>query len=165
MSADTSFQRVYGETGKVAAPAKIRRIVVCTGKVYYDLLQAREDKGVDDVAIVRVEQIYPWPKETLTREFAKYKNAELVWCQEEPANMGSWTFVDRRLEYALDDAGIKAKRPVYAGRPPAASPATGLMKTHVREQNQLCEWALNTPLDQIPQPFRRISKIGKLAAE
>ena len=165
MSENTSFQRVYGETGKLAAPAKVRRVVVCSGKVYYDLLQAREDKGIDDVAIVRVEQIYPWPKETLAREFAKYKNAEVVWCQEEPANMGSWTFVDRRLEYALDGVDIKAKRPVFAGRPPAASPATGLMKIHVREQNQLCEWALNTPLEQIPQPFRRLSKIGNLAAE
>ena len=165
MAENTSFQRVYGETGKIAAAAKVRRVVVCSGKVYYDLLQAREEKGIDDVAILRVEQLYPWPKETLTREFAKYKNAEVVWCQEEPANMGSWTFVDRRLEYALEDANIKAKRPVYAGRAPAASPATGLMKNHVREQNQLVEWALNTPLDQIPQPFRRISKVGKLAAE
>jgi len=165
MASDTSFQRVYGETGKIGPADKVRRIVCCSGKVYYDLLQAREEKGIDDVVIVRVEQIYPWPKETLGREFAKYKNAEVVWCQEEPANMGSWTFVDRRLEYALDDAGIKAKRPVYAGRPPAASPATGLMKVHVREQNQICEWALNAPLDQIPQPFRRISKIGKMAAE
>ena len=79
--------------------------------------------------------------------------------------MGSWTFVDRRLEYVLEEAGIKAKRPVYAGRLPAASPATGLMKNHVREQSQLCEWALVTPLAQIPQPFRRVSKIGKMAAE
>ncbi len=165
MTIDTNFQRIYGETEKVAAPAKIRRIVCCTGKIYYDLLQAREEKGVDDVVISRVAQIYPWPKESLAREFVKYKNAELVWCQEEPANMGSWTFVDRRLEYALDGIDIKAKRPVFAGRPPAASPATGLMKIHVREQNQICEWALNAPLDQIPQPFRRLSKIGKLAAE
>ncbi len=165
MTEQTSFQRVFGETEKIAAPAKVRRIVVCSGKVYYDLLQTREEKGIDDVAILRVEQLYPWPKETLAREFAKYKNAEVVWCQEEPANMGSWTFVDRRLEYALDGIDIKAKRPVYAGRPPAASPATGLMKNHVREQNQLCEWALTTPLAQIPQPFRRISKIGKMAAE
>ncbi len=165
MAGETSFQRVYGETQTIAAPDKVRRVVCCSGKVYYDLLQAREDKGVNDVAIVRVEQIYPWPKETLAREFAKYKNAEVVWCQEEPANMGSWTFVDRRLEYALEGVAIKAKRPVYAGRPPAASPATGLMKTHVREQNQICEWALNTPIEEIPQPFRRVSKIGKLAAE
>jgi len=165
MGPDTSFQRVIGETGKIAAPAKVRRVVLCAGKVYYDLLQAREDRGIDDVAIVRVEQLYPWPKETLAREFAKYKNAEVVWCQEEPANMGSWTFVDRRLEYVLDGIDIKAKRPVYAGRLPAASPATGLMKNHVREQNQICEWALITPLAQIPQPFRRVSKVGKMAAE
>jgi 2-oxoglutarate dehydrogenase E1 component len=165
MSEKAFFQRVYGETGKIGAPNKVRRIVVCSGKVYYDLLQAREEKSIDDVAIVRVEQLYPWPKETLVREFGKYKNAEVVWCQEEPANMGSWTFVDRRLEYVLDGLDIKAKRPVYAGRAPAASPATGLMKNHVREQNQICEWALITPLAQIPQPFRRVSKIGKMAAE
>ncbi len=165
MGPNTSFQRVIGETGKIAAPAKVRRVVLCSGKVYYDLLQAREDKNIDDVAIVRVEQLYPWPKDTIARELAKYKNAEVVWCQEEPANMGSWTFVDRRLEYALEDIDIKAKRPFYAGRMPAASPATGLMKVHVREQNQLVEWALVTPLAQIPQPFKRATKMGKMAAE
>jgi 2-oxoglutarate dehydrogenase E1 component len=165
MTDQTSFQRVIGDTGKLAAPGKVRRVVLCSGKVYYDLLQSREDRGIDDVAIVRVEQLYPWPKDSVTRELAKYKNAEVVWCQEEPANMGSWTFVDRRIEYALDDAGIKAKRPSFAGRPPAASPATGLMKTHVREQNQLVEWALVSPLTDIPQPFKRATKMGKMAAE
>ncbi len=164
LSSNGKFQRVIGETGKLVADAKVRRVVVCTGKVYYDLLQTREDKNIDDVAILRVEQLYPWPKETLVKEIAKYKNAEVVWCQEEPANMGAWTFVDRRLEYALEDLDIKSKRPVFAGRSPAASPATGLMKIHVKEQNQLVEWALNTPLAQIPQPFRRVTKI-KMAAE
>ncbi len=158
------FQRVIGEHAK-QDPAKVRRVVLCTGKVYYDLLQTREDKNIDDVAIIRIEQLYPWPKETLAKELAKYKNAEIVWCQEEPANMGAWTFVDRRIEYALEDLDIKTKRPIYAGRSPAASPATGLMKTHVKEQNQLVEWALITPAAQIPQPFRRIAKVGKLAAE
>ncbi|MBL8628979.1 MAG: 2-oxoglutarate dehydrogenase E1 component [Rhodospirillaceae bacterium] len=158
------FLRVIGEHAKMDG-AKVRRVVLCTGKVYYDLLQAREDKNIDDVAIVRVEQLYPWPKETVAKELAKYKNAEVVWCQEEPANMGAWTFVDRRLEYAMEGIDLKAKRPFYAGRAPAASPATGLMKTHVKEQNQLVEWALNTPLAQIPQPFRRVAKIGKMAAE
>ncbi len=165
MSENTSFMRVYGETEKIAKPDKVRRIVCCSGKIYYDLLAMREEKEIDDVAIIRVEQLYPWPKETLAREFAKYKNAEVIWCQEEPANMGSWTFVDRRLEYVLEDLNIKAKRPVYVGRQPAASPATGLMKNHIREQNQICDWALTAPAAEIPQPFRRISKIGKLAAE
>lgn len=165
MAEGSGFMRVYGETQKIAKPDKVRRIVCCTGKIYYDLLAMREEKDIDDVAIVRVEQLYPWPKETLAREFSKYKNAEVVWCQEEPANMGSWTFVDRRLEYVLEGVDIKAKRPVYAGRQPAASPATGLMKNHIREQNQICDWALGAPLEDIPQPFRRVSKIGKMATE
>lgn len=160
MNADSTFRRVIGETEKLAAVSKVRRVVLCTGKVYYDLLQAREDAGINDVAIVRIEQLYPWPKETLAKEISKYKNAEVVWCQEEPANMGCWTFVDRRLEYMLDDIDIKAKRPVYAGRLPAASPATGLMKVHVDEQNKLVNWALNTPLDEIPQPFKRLTKLA-----
>ncbi|TAK98660.1 MAG: 2-oxoglutarate dehydrogenase E1 component [Rhodospirillaceae bacterium] len=165
MAPQTSFRRVIGDAGKLAAPAKVRRVVLCSGKIYYDLLQSREDRGLDDVAIVRVEQLYPWPKESVARELAKYKNAEVVWCQEEPANMGSWTFVDRRLEYALEDTDVKTKRPAYAGRMPAASPATGLMRNHVREQNQIVEWALVTPLADVPQPFRRVTKMGKMAAE
>jgi 2-oxoglutarate dehydrogenase E1 component len=165
MQGDTHFVRVIGETGKVGPAAKVRRVVLCSGKIYYDLLQSREDRGIDDVAILRVEQLYPWPKDHVAAELAKYKNAEVVWCQEEPANMGSWTFVDRRIEYALEDISVKAKRPTFAGRPPAASPATGLMKIHVREQAQVVEWALVTPLAEIPQPFRRATKMGKMAAE
>ncbi len=160
MNAKSQFQRVIGETEKIGPAAKVRRIVLCTGKVYHDLLQAREDAGIKDVAIVRIEQLYPWPMEPLNNELKKYKHAEVVWCQEEPANMGSWTFVDRRIEYALEDINIKAKRPVYAGRLPSASPATGLMKVHVDEQNQLVEWALNTPVDDIPKPFRRLTKLA-----
>ena len=160
MNSESQFLRVIGETGKLVANTKVRRVVLCTGKVYYDLLQARKDAGINDVAIVRVEQLYPWPKVTIQKELEKYKNAEVVWCQEEPANMGSWTFVDRRLEFLLDDIDIKAKRPFYAGRMPAASPATGLMKIHVNEQTRLVEWALNTPLGEIPQPFRRTTKLA-----
>ena len=159
MNTQSQFMRVIGETEKLVANSKVRRVVLCTGKVYYDLLQAREYAGINDVAIIRIEQLYPWPKDTLVKELKKYKNAEVVWCQEEPANMGCWTFVDRRLEYALDDSAVKAKRPVFAGRVSAASPATGLMKVHVKEQHQLIEWALNTPLDEIPQPFHRHTKL------
>jgi 2-oxoglutarate dehydrogenase E1 component len=164
MGPDSHFQRVYGEAFPIAANDKVRRVVVCTGKIYYELLQFREDKKIDDVAIVRVEQLYPWPKDTLAKELAKYKNAEVVWCQEEPANQGYWTFVDRRLEFALEGIDIKAKRPVYAGRAPSASPATGLMKTHVKEQNQVVEWAMTKPAADIPQPFRRITRPARLAA-
>ena len=160
MNSASQFQRVIGETHKIAAPSKVRRIILCTGKIYYDLLQTRLDQNINDVALVRIEQLYPWPQTTLADVIKKYINAELVWCQEEPANMGCWTFVDRRIEYVLESCNIKAKRPVYAGRSPSASPATGLMKTHLNEQKQIINWALSTPLDEIPQPFRRLTKLA-----
>ena len=85
--------------------------MLCTGKVYYDLLQEREARGIKDVAIVRLEQLYPFPRTSLTRELSRYKNADVVWCQEESHNMGAWTFVDRRLEDCIVAAQIKASRP------------------------------------------------------
>ena len=157
MDSGSYFQRVIGEKNDLIPNSKIRRVILCTGKVYYDLLQVRNEKSIEDVAIVRLEQLYPWPKETLKKELIKYKNAEVVWCQEEPANMGAWTFLDRRLEYALEEIDVKSKRPFYAGRPSAASPATGLMKIHLKEQNELIMHALTTPLEEIPKPFARRS--------
>ncbi len=138
----TSFRTVIDEIDPIAAPETVRRVVMCSGKVYYDLLQARREAGVNDVAIVRLEQIYPFPEITLPKVLGPYKNAELIWCQEEPANMGSWTFVDRRLEKVLVALGGKATRPRYVGREDAASPATGLAKVHAQQQAALVRDAL-----------------------
>jgi len=141
-SDDTGFRHVLGETG--VKPAAVKRAVLCTGKVYYDLLEAREDKSLKDVAIIRVEQLYPFPAEFLAEELEKYKNLEtVIWCQEEPQNMGAWTFMEPRLEKVL--SGLKsgkAKRARYAGRKAAASPATGLASTHEKEQAALVLEAL-----------------------
>ncbi len=153
--ANSRFRRVLPEAFDLAPDDKIRRVVLCSGKVYYDLLQARIDAGIEDVAILRIEQLYPWPKDTVMAQIGRYKNAEIVWCQEEPANMGPWTFVDRRLEFVLEDLRHKARKVTYAGRPAAASPATGLYKKHNQEQALLVDQALNQPLDKILQPFRR----------
>jgi 2-oxoglutarate dehydrogenase E1 component len=136
------FQTVIPETDAIAASDKVKRVVICTGKVYYDLLQERRDKGVQDVAIVRLEQMYPFPKVTLARVLGEYKNADIVWCQEEPENMGAWTFVDRRIEKVLKDLDGKAKRPIYVGRAEAASPATGSAKVHQQQQEALVRAAL-----------------------
>ena len=111
----------------------IRRVIVCSGKVYYDLLDAREKKGVNDVYILRLEQFYPWPIKSLSAELARFPNAELVWCQEEPKNMGGWTFVDPWIELTLEKMSIKAKRARYVGRPASASTAAGLMSRHLKE--------------------------------
>ena len=93
MSGGTRFHRVIGETDPAITPERARRVVFCSGKVYYDLLAAREERRIDDVALLRLEQIAPFPSRSLMVEVAKYGEAEVVWCQEEPENMGAWTFV------------------------------------------------------------------------
>jgi 2-oxoglutarate dehydrogenase E1 component len=112
---------------------QIRRAIVCSGKVYYDLLDAREEAGADDVYILRLEQFYPWPMRSLLTELARFKTAELVWCQEEPKNMGGWTFIDPWMELTLARMQIAAKRARYVGRPASASTAAGLMSRHTKE--------------------------------
>ncbi|WP_114394769.1 2-oxoglutarate dehydrogenase E1 component [Oleisolibacter albus] len=138
-----SFHRVIGETAAdMVAGEKVRRVVLCTGKVYYDLLQERESRGIKDIAIVRLEQLYPFPANTLATELGKYPNADVVWCQEEPENQGYWFFVDRRIEKVLTGISHKAGRPVYVGRAASAAPATGLLKRHNQEQAKLLDDAL-----------------------
>ena len=122
---------------------KIRRVVLCSGKVYFDLLEAREEQGVDDVYLLRVEQFYPFPAKSVIDELKRFANADVVWCQEEPKNMGSWTFVEPYLEFCLDKAATKVSRARYVGRPPSASTATGLLSKHHAQQKNLIEEALN----------------------
>ena len=137
------FQTVIGETDTLAPAEQIKRVVLCTGKVYYDLVAERRAQGIKDVAIVRLEQLYPFPVVSLPKALAPYVNAEVVWCQEEPENMGAWSFVDRRIEKVLAEIGIAGKRPSYIGRHDAASPATGLAKVHAAEQAALVRAALS----------------------
>ena len=123
-------------------PDKIKRVVLCTGKVYYDLLAERRERNIKDVTIIRLEQLYPFAHDALVEELKPYKNAEVIWCQEEPENQGYWEFVDRRIEAVLEEANIKAKRPSYVGREAAAAPATGLMSRHIAQQKKLVDEAL-----------------------
>jgi len=138
----TSFHRILPETEKIAPDAKVKRVVMCSGKIYYDLFEARAARKIDDVALVRIEQLYPFPLATTERELGRYRNAEIVWCQEEPQNMGAWTFVEHRLENMLSHLKIAAKRPVYVGRAEAAATATGLYKRHNKEQAEIVDKAL-----------------------
>jgi 2-oxoglutarate dehydrogenase E1 component len=142
LSGESRFRTVIGEVDRLAPPADVKRVVVCSGKVYYDLLAERREQGIDEVAILRVEQLYPFPDKNLAFALKPYSRAQVVWCQEEPQNMGGWSFVDRRLERVLTALKHRAKRPVYVGRPAAASPATGLAKVHAAEQAALVKAAL-----------------------
>ncbi|QUS56090.1 2-oxoglutarate dehydrogenase E1 component [Pseudovibrio brasiliensis] len=139
--ADESFHRLLhddaqtnpGSTVELKKDEDIRRVILCTGKVYYDLLEEREKRGINDVYILRVEQLYPFPTKSLCVEMARFKNADVVWCQEEPKNMGSWFFIQQYIEWVLEHVNAKVHRPRYVGRPPAAATATGLMSKHLAQ--------------------------------
>jgi 2-oxoglutarate dehydrogenase E1 component len=139
---DRGFQFVIPDIDPIAAPENVRRVVICSGKVYYDLLAERRAHEETDVAIIRLEQLYPFPENTLGRVLTPYRNADVVWCQEEPENMGAWSFIDRRLEKVLGRLDSKVTRPAYFGREAAASPATGQARVHAREQATLVAAAL-----------------------
>ncbi|NKX44072.1 2-oxoglutarate dehydrogenase E1 component [Roseicyclus persicicus] len=145
----SSFHRVLwddAEKGhsdtKLKPDAKIRRVVISSGKVYYDLLEERDARGIDDIYLLRLEQFYPFPALALMKELERFKGAEIVWCQEEPKNQGAWTFVEPNLEWVLTRIGAKHTRPRYAGRAATASPATGLASQHKSQQNALVNDAL-----------------------
>jgi 2-oxoglutarate dehydrogenase E1 component len=139
---DSSFHRVLFDPN---APADndVKRLVICSGKVAYELFDARDGAGDKNTAILRVEQLYPFPSDVILERLKTYSNVEtVVWAQEEPRNQGAWTFVDELIEQAMIESGSKPKRPVYAGRAAAASTAPGSAKRHTAEQAALVAAAL-----------------------
>jgi 2-oxoglutarate dehydrogenase E1 component len=150
MGPATSFHRLLWDDAqmlpdqkiKLVADDKIRRVVLCSGKVYFDLYEEREKRGIDDVYLLRVEQLYPVPLKALVQELGRFKSAELVWCQEEPRNMGAWHFMEPYLDWVLKQIGGARDRPRYAGRAPSAATATGLMPKHLVQLKALLDEAL-----------------------
>jgi 2-oxoglutarate dehydrogenase E1 component len=148
---DTTFHRILyddaqmlpDEKIRLQPDAKIRRVVLCSGKVYYDLYEEREKRGIDDVYLMRIEQLYPVPLKALVQELGRFKGAEIVWCQEEPRNMGSWHFIEPYLEWVLNQIHAPNRRPRYAGRAAAAATATGLMSKHLAQLKALLDEALS----------------------
>ncbi len=151
LGANTTFHRILyddavmlpDEKIKLVPDDDIRRVVLCSGKVYYDLYDEREKRGIDDIYIMRVEQLYPVPLKLLVQELGRFKNAELVWCQEEPRNMGAWHFIEPYLEWVLNQIHAPNRRPRYAGRAASAATATGLMSKHLAQLKALLDEALN----------------------
>ena len=146
----SSFHRVLwddAEKGssktKLLPDKKIKRVVMCSGKVYYDLLEERDRRGINDIYLLRFEQFYPFPAISAVKELERFKNAEMIWCQEEPKNQGSWTFMEPNLEWVLNRIKARVNRPHYVGRSASASPATGLASTHKNQQEALINEALS----------------------
>ncbi len=135
-------QFLPGEKIKLVPDGEIRRVVLCSGKVYFDLYEEREKRGTDDVYLLRVEQLYPFPMKALVQELGRFKQAEVVWCQEEPRNMGGWHFVEPYIEWVLNQIGAASRRPRYAGRPAAAATATGLASKHLAQLKAFLDDAL-----------------------
>lgn len=145
----SSFHRVLWDDAqqgnsdtKLVADDKIKRVVMCSGKVYYDLLEERDARGINDVYILRFEQFYPFPAQSAVKELERFKDAEMVWCQEEPKNQGAWSFIEPNIEWVLSRIDAKHQRPDYAGRATSASPATGLASEHKAQQTALVNDAL-----------------------
>jgi 2-oxoglutarate dehydrogenase E1 component len=150
MGPATSFHRLLWDDAqmlpdekiKLVADDRMRRVVICSGKVYYDLYEEREKRGINDVYLLRIEQLYPFPTKALMLELTRFKEAEIVWCQEEPRNMGGWVFVDIFLEWVLNQIGAKHRRARYTGRSASASTAVGQMSLHQAQLKQFLEDAL-----------------------
>ena len=122
---------------------EIKKVVMCSGKIYYDLIEAREKMKNDEVFIIRIEQLYPFPVKTLALELKRFKkNAKFYWCQEEPQNMGAWNTARNYIEWTLNHINATSKEVRYIGRKPAASPATGYIKRHIDQQKQIVEKVL-----------------------
>ena len=135
---------------KLVADNKMRRVVLCSGKVYYDLFEEREARGVDDVYLMRIEQFYPVPRKAMIKELSRFPQAELVWCQEEPRNMGGWSFIRDEIEWCAIRAKSVSPRPNYTGRPPSAATATGLLSKHNEEKDAFINLALGPdPVEDI----------------
>ena len=123
--------------------AEIRRVVICSGKVYFDLLAERDKRDADDIYLMRLEQFYPFPALSLVKELERFKAAEIIWCQEESKNMGGWSFVEPNLEWVLTRINATHSRARYVGRAASASPATGLASRHKHEQEALVSESLS----------------------
>ena len=150
MGPDTTFHRLLWDDAqmlpdekiKLVADDKIRRVVMCSGKVYFDLYEEREKRGIDDVYLLRVEQLYPVPLKALVNELGRFPKAQFMWCQEEPRNMGAYTFMEPYLEWVLGQLGAQNKQPIYAGRAASASTAAGQMSQHLKQLKALLDEAL-----------------------
>jgi 2-oxoglutarate dehydrogenase E1 component len=139
MAQGSEFKSVIGEIDEIK---KAKRVILCSGKVFFDLYEARQKAEIKDIALIRIEQYYPFPGDKLKLELEKYGDAEILWCQEEPKNMGAWSFLESKIELCLTNMGYKNYRPKYIVRPESASPSAGYKKMHTVEQEKLIKQAM-----------------------
>jgi len=140
---ESHFTRVMPEMNKEVNPTDCKKVVFCSGQVYYDLIAEREKLGIKDIAVLRFEQLAPFPFNSFMAELAPYKNAEIVWCQEEQKNAGCWSFFEPRFRATLEHLNHKHTEVKYIGRPISASSATGYGKNHKNELDNFLKEAMS----------------------
>jgi len=155
MGPGSSFHRVLWDDGELVADDMVKRVVLCSGKVYYDLFEEREKRAIKDVMVLRVEQLFPFPVRALTKELKRFAKTEVLWCQEEPRNQGAWTFMAPRLEEVLIAIGATYARPRYVGPSDMASSAPGTLKTHLFQRARL----INDALTVLAVPSKSTKKV------
>tara|TARA_B100001989_G_scaffold237085_1_gene199479 strand:- start:67 stop:573 length:507 start_codon:yes stop_codon:yes gene_type:complete len=144
----SSFHRILNDDAetsnnfKLSEDNEIKKVIICSGKIYYELFAERNKRNLREIYLLRLEQLYPFPSQSMIKELSRFKNAKITWCQEEPRNQGGWFFVEPILEMILGHIKHSSNRADYAGRQSAASPATGLAKQHIEQQGKLIDQAL-----------------------
>jgi 2-oxoglutarate dehydrogenase E1 component len=128
---------------------KINRVLLCSGKIYFEIHDQIEALGIENVAILRLDQLYPFPYDALTDELEYYKNCEIYWVQEEPSNMGAYFFVKERIESVMYSLDMKTKELIFIGRRSSASPATGVQARHIQNQKNIIDLALKADKKEI----------------
>ena len=135
----------------------ISRVIICSGKIYFDLIEEKEKQNLENIYIIRLEQLYPFPYDALTLELEKFKNSEIIWCQEEPKNMGSWGFISSRIENILQSLNYKNHNLFFIGRRASATPATGSHSRHLSNQKNIVRLALKADLSEVKSNWEGVS--------
>jgi 2-oxoglutarate dehydrogenase E1 component len=161
----SAFHRVMYDDALPSEPEEARQVVLCSGKVYYDLLAERDARAQNDVHLLRIEQLYPFPTDALAELLEAYRHCHLVWCQEEPRNMGAWEYIEDLIREVAVEVGCKHPEPRYAGRPTAAATATGLLDRHEAERAELLDDALAVGKKGLARLAYRRAKATKATAQ
>ena len=154
---DSTFHRVLGEKILISKKDLISRVIICSGKIYFDLIEEKEKQNLENIYIIRLEQLYPFPYDALTLELEKFKNSEIIWCQEEPKNMGSWGFISSRIENILQSLNYKNHNLFFIGRRASATPATGSHSRHLSNQKNIVRLALKADLSEVKSNWEGVS--------
>mgnify|MGYP001245324042 CR=1 FL=1 len=163
MAEESSFHRVLWDDedplrnnkGFLVKDTEIKRVILCSGKIYYEILEERDKREIKDIYLIRIEQLYPFPYKALNKELSRFPFAEFIWCQEEPRNMGAWTYIIEPMQYLFQEAGRDDLNIDFVGRQAAASPATGLMSRHLKEQADIINQALSLGTKESNKPVKK----------